>query len=322
MDARKTEGAGVPHWKRPQRVGDQFTELAREGIASLYEVLNALVEEQYLHGSTMRLPTAAPNLGRWGDMHRELATLKRAWATSINSVDRPPYGESYARARSELVNTPMVRHVLTEEEATASGYKELKAGAVEFRPDPSQSKTATATEVGERWTEVFTEEVEQLMKDEPGSEHEAGLNELVRRVKDHGFGLYEGAAAIKRLKSEGPGGEAWKAFERIRRTVNDRLDEIADEYAPVPDMAHTGPQIRWKGNIMELAELVHILETEGWIEGGQTRSKLAERIAAMFEASEGQPFNLPTLKTYLGKRYIRTPREGVVFTISKNPNKT
>ncbi|HMN07104.1 MAG TPA: hypothetical protein PKD45_15420 [Flavobacteriales bacterium] len=202
-----------------------------------------------------------------------------------------------------------------------------------FREDgggPYGSTSARAVEGGtdlptdERhtlWIADFMAEVEigvERFKEDPDLRHE--LARLIAEVK--AFDRNGGDGYVEDIRVTATGTDAFAQLDAAKARLLRRLEEIADEYATVENVAQPGPQIRWMGNIMELAELVHILETKGWIEGGRSRSKLAEQIAAVLEARDGQPLKLPTLKTYLGIRYIRTPREGVEFNISKNPDKT
>lgn len=327
----------------PRPIDRQFLELQREGIDCLYRTLNALVEETYPHGSDMRRPTTTPNLGRWGDMHREHAKVKRAWALNIGAVVHrvghmlptdpkdyaPPYGATYARAHYQSAHSVMVPHVVTPEEAEHDGMPRA-AGSVAWSNDPTQHTIATAEKVGHRWAEVFTEEVRHLLGDEPNDETLKAFADLHANLKGYVFGSREGARVIQRMKpkdvnAEGEyvdsfGEEVLAAFGRIRERLNALLGEVAEDHFFQPDPNPN--RLAWKGNTMELAELFHVLETNGWIDGGRTRSKLAQRLAALFTRSDGEPLELATLKTYMGKAYRRTPREGVEFLATKNPDKT
>lgn len=244
------------HWCGPEHNGEhrtldrQFLELEREGIDCLYRTLHALVEEIYPHGSDMRRPATAPNLGRWGDMRREHAEVKRAWAANNGAVVHrvgpmlptdpkgyvSPYGATLTRAHHQLVHDVMVPHLVTPEEAERDGIPNA-AGSTAWTCDPTQRTTATAEQIGHRWAEVYAEELRHLLKDEPNDETLASFARLHANLKGYVFGSREGARVIQRMRPkdqgdrggsvESPGGEVLAAFGRIREHLNALLDKVA-----------------------------------------------------------------------------------------------
>jgi hypothetical protein len=249
------------HWCGPEHNGEsrpmdrQFIELEREGTDCLYRALNALVEEIYPHGSDMRRPTTAPNLGRWGDMRREHAEVKRAWAANNGAVVHragpmlptdprdyvPPYGATYTRAHHQSVHSVMVPHVMTHEEAERENTHELEVmepamrafhrpGDVYPVKDTTQGSSATAEQVGHRWAKVFAEEVRHLLGDEPDDGTLAEFARLHANLKGYTIGTKEGARVLERMKAEGMGAEVLAAFSRIRDHLNALLDKVAEEH--------------------------------------------------------------------------------------------
>lgn len=267
--------ATVPHWKRPQQVGDQFTELAREGIASLYEVLNAFVEEQYPPARAIR-NVRTP--GNWGGLVHEHRDIVKGWAQQAGT-SQVDYGRTYRH---------IMRHM--EEQAKNRGPREpevINVGKAQFTVEAG-TEAVKVVQVANRWVEQYANELRQLLGDEPGPEHIAELNELVRLVKGHRFGRYGGAAAVKRLKSEGRGDTAaWGAFEKIRKAVVKRLDGIADEYAPVEELATAamgegaapganGERLQWKGSTIEFVTLFKRMLERGYFDLPSTGGKVGE----------------------------------------------
>lgn len=237
------------HWCAPLNDGEprpiarQFIELEREGTDCLYRALNDLVEEIYPHGSDIRRPTNAPNLGRWGDMGREHAELNRAWAANNGAVVHrvgpmlptdprdyvPPYGATYTRAHHQSVHDVMVPHVVTPDEAQRDGMPNA-AGSTAWTCDPTQRTTATAEQVGHRWAEVYAEEVRHLLGDEPNGETLSAFARLHANLKSYTIGTKEGARVMERMKAEGMGAEVLAAFSRIRDHLNALLDKVAEEH--------------------------------------------------------------------------------------------
>jgi hypothetical protein len=280
---------GPEHNGAPRTVDRQFLELEREGIDCLYRTLTALVEEIYPSGSEMRRPTTEPNLGRWGDMRREHAEVKRAWALNNGAVVHrggpmlptdpkgyvSPYGATYNRARHQLVHSVMVPHVVTPEEAERDGTP-LDAGRLAWSPDPTQGSTATVEQVGHRWAEVYAEMVRNLLGDEPNDETLAAFAHLHAKLKRHVFGSREGARVMQRMKpkdqyAEGEkvdslGAEVLAAFARIREHLNALLGMLADERTPdLPTLAEgSQPQQRRTDRITwnDTAALLAYLLTE------------------------------------------------------------
>lgn len=236
---------GPEHNGKPRPMDRQILELEREGTDCLYRALNALVEEIYPRGSDMRQPTTAPNLGRWGDMRREHAEVKSAWAANNGAVVHragemlpsdprnyvPPYGATYTRAHHQLVHSVMVPHVVTPEEAARYGLPN-DAGSTAWTCDPTQGTTATAEQVGHRWAEVYAEEVRHLLGNEPNDEPLAAFARLHANLKGYTIGTKEGARIMERMKAEGMGAEVLAAFDRIRGHLNALLDEMAEEHNP------------------------------------------------------------------------------------------
>lgn len=266
------------HWCGPEHSGEprpmdrQFLELEREGVECLYRILNALVEEGYPHGSEMRRPTTAPNLGRWGDMHRERAEVNRAWAVNNGAVVHrigpmlptdpkgytAPYGDTYVRAHHQLVHKVMVPDVVTEEEAERERVELgilTRAGDVYFRTDPAQSTKATAEEVGYRWAEVYAAEVRHLLGDDPNDERLAAFARLHANVKGYTVGSKEGSRVMERMKSTGMGAEVLAAFGRIREHLNALLYKVAEEHA-TPETMENGRRITWNDSASLLAYLL------------------------------------------------------------------
>lgn len=184
---------------------------------------------------------------------------------------------------------------------------------------PTSAEVST-DERHHRWIAEFAAEVEvciERFKDRDELPHELGR--LIAEVEAFDVGKGEARAFVEHLQSTAAGRDVLRKMADMKARLLQRLEELRAEYAPTETIAVSGQQLRWQGNTMELAELIHILEIEKWIDGSPSRSKLAERVAAVFCGSDGAPLHLPTLKTYLGKQYRRTPREGVDFTASRNP---
>lgn len=241
------------HWSEPTAAGEprtidlQFRELEREGIACLYDVITALVYEQYPHGSVMRLPTTEPNLGRWGDMLRERADVTKAWAkgngTWIDTVGtRPvsqpvnfiaPYGKCYLRARLQLSPIAMLPNTLTIKEAADRSRtlgKKIGAGQV-GRQEPTQWKVVTAEQVGFHWAALFANEVRQLLGREPTKDLVDQSARLHANLTGYEFGKKGGGSVLARLKSEASGCAVLEAFNRIRIRLNGLMDEVANDNA-------------------------------------------------------------------------------------------
>lgn len=315
------------HWCGPEHNGEprpmdrQFLELEREGTDCLYRALNALVGESYPHGSDMRRPPTAPNPGRWGDMHREHAEVKRAWAANngaeVKRAGPTPYGATYDRAHHQSVHDVMVPHVVTPDEAQRDGMPNA-AGSTAWTCDPTQRTTATAEQVGHRWAEVYAEEVRHLLGDEPNDETLAAFAHLHANLKGYTIGTKEGARVMDRMKAEGMGAEVLAAFGRIRERLNALLDEVAEEHsAPEPIVNRT--RITWLGTKGELAGLIMELHERGWIRKDGSWAALAAKVQAVFQDAEGQPFDLPTLRQYVKPSGNFTLREGVRFDVDERP---
>lgn len=332
----------------PRPIDRQFLELEREGIDCLYRTLNALAEEIYPHGSDMRRPTTAPNLGRWGDMRREHAEVKRAWALNTGAVVHrvgpmlptdpkgyvTPYGATYTRAHHQSVHSVLVPHVVTPEEAEYYGSP-MRVGDVACGPDPSQSKTATVEQVGHRWAEVFTEEVRYLLGNEPKDETLAAFARLHANLKGYPIGSKEGARVMEQMKAEGMGAEVLAAFDRIREHLNALLDKVAEERIP----EHVAPEgsspteqrpmerIEWKGSVQVLAWLLRELAEKGWIEAPRhrsttTRYRAGDIIASRYAEAMAPHFgvNLTTLERELKPEGGTVPAQDVEgFTIPNRP---
>lgn len=326
------------HWCGPEHNGEprpmdrQFLELEREGIDCLYRNLNALVEEIYPHGRHMRRPTTAPNLGRWGDMRREHAEVKRAWAMNNGAVVHrvgpmlptdpkgyaAPYGATYARAHHQSVHEVMVPHVVTSEEAERDGIPNA-AGLTAWTCDPTQCTTATAEQVGRRWAEVYAEEVRHLLGDEPNDGTLAAFAHLHANLKGYPIGTKEGARVMERMKAEGMGAEVLAAFGRIREHLNALLTVVAEEHLGQTET--NSDRITWRGMPGELAEVFHQLAANGWIEvPARGRVKLAARILAMFKDRDGNDFDAKTFAKYMQPGAHRPTNPGWKFEVNKRPD--
>lgn len=319
------EGPHIPlggyfdHWRHwterlqtgwPRTPEQQFLELEREGIACLYDALSDLVEEQYPPETGILrywLELYKVEFPRWKDGFTEQDRLKSAWAVLGGSGEQ--YAEGYARAKVRLLCRAVEPCEVTNE------------GAVLYRRwEWFGEGEISIEEVAKGWAAMYAEEVRHLLGEKPEDETLAAFARLHATVKGWAFGAREGSRIMERLKSKSVFIEILAAFQRIRERLNTLLDEIADEHLSQPDPNPN--MLTWKGNTQELAELFHVLETQGWIDGGRSRSQLATRIASLFKRSDGQPLELATLKTYMGKAYTRSPREGVEFRATRNPDKT
>lgn len=304
------------HWTKRLQSGcpctpeQQFLELEREGIACLYDALSDLVEEQYPPETGILrywLELYKVEFPRWKDGFTEQDRLKSAWAVLGGNGEQ--YGESYARAKVRLLHRAVEPCEVTNEGAVL--YRRWEWSGVGEIP---------IEEVTKRWAVSYAEEVRHLLGKEPENETLAAFARLHATVKGWAFGAREGSRIMERLKSKSVFIEILAAFQRIREQLNTLLDEIADEHLSQPEPNPN--MLTWKGNTQELAVLIDLLEKEGWIDGGRSRSQLATRVASLFIRSDGLPLELATLKTYMGKAYKPEPREGVKFTATRNPDKT
>lgn len=174
-----------------------------------------------------------------------------------------------------------------------------------------------------KWVEVFLAEVHTCVArfvEDPDLPNE--IARLVHGLANFKVCSFEGKPLRDVLAQKSAGKAFLSAMDRQRDRLAQRLADIADEWPVDLPSNEQEQRLTWKGNTMELAALIDLLERKGWVKGGRSRSQLAQRVAVVFSGSGGEPLELSTLKTYLGKAYRHTPREGVEFTASSNPDKT
>lgn len=180
----------------------------------------------------------------------------------------------------------------------------------------SQEQTFT------KWLEEFVAEVEMCIArfvEDPELPQE--IARFVEGLAKYEVCSFEGRPLRELLAAQRGARKFLATMDRQRDRLATKLTEIADEWPVDLPSNEQGQRLTWKGNTTELAALIDLLERKGWIEGGRSRSLLAQRVAAIFSGPQGQPLELSTLTTYLGKAYKLTPREGVEFTATKNPDK-
>jgi hypothetical protein len=331
------------HWIGPipndtkRSVNEKFLELEREGIACQYDTLHELLKEHYTRMSSLFHGDVRIGKAKWGHMSAERRDLTHSWAKGNGwnlNIQGPPYGVTYDIAQHQLNHSIMAPHEVTVNEADGHNERQreraspasppifINAGDIEFRTDAENMVKSSAEAVGMQWVELYCAEIRELLGNDPDVEQVTAFDGLRNRVRTFEIGTLEGAPLMERLKGEAKGHAAMDAFGRIRDHLNRQLDEIAEEHLSQSDPNPNPNRLTWKGNTQELAVLIDLLEKEGWIDGGRSRSQLATRVASLFIRSDGQPLDLATLKTYMGKAYKPTPREGVAFIVTRNPDKT
>lgn len=180
----------------------------------------------------------------------------------------------------------------------------------------------TTEERNRRWIEDFTAEVElciERFRDTEELPHELGR--LIAELKAFEVCAGEGRVLVEHLRSTGVGLDVLRKVADGKARLLLRLEEIAKEYAD--DTPHTigqGQRLKWQGNTSELCELIHLLAENNWIEVPKSRSKLADRVHAVFQGTDGEPLDLASLRQYLKKTAHRPLRHGVSFEVSERPS--
>lgn len=304
------------HWHAPMPNGtprtieQQFRELEREGIAGLYGAM-AKVAGDILGGKSEEVLY-------WG----ELWALRDAWEKSNGGTKErgrggPQYGVLWEMVRFASTKIVKVERKLSAGEAD---FLNCKEGDTIWVNDLERSTEDTAEGMGNVWVRMYVQMVRDLLGDDPNDETVGAFSRLYTNLKGYILGAKEDYFQMEQMKADSRGTEVLTMFQVIREQLNTLLDEIADEHLSQPEPNLN--MLTWKGNTQELAVLIDLLEKEGWIDGGRSRSQLATRVASLFIRSDGLPLELATLKTYMGKAYKPEPREGVKFTATRNPDKT
>jgi len=173
-----------------------------------------------------------------------------------------------------------------------------------------------------KWLEEFVAEVETCVArfgEDPELPHE--IARFVEGLAKYEVCSFEGKPLRELLATQRGARKFLAAMDRQRDRLAAKLSEIADEWPVDVPSSEQGQRLTWKGHTTELAALIDLLETKGWIEGGRSRSLLAQRVAAVFNGHDGEPLEPRTLITYLARSYKPLPRNGVEFTASPNPDK-
>jgi hypothetical protein len=172
-----------------------------------------------------------------------------------------------------------------------------------------------------RWAIEFAAEVEVCVErfadcDELPKE----LNRLIETLRSFEVGAGEAKAYVENLRSTGIGQEVIAMMQHGKNRLLQRLEEIAKEHATETiNPLGQGQRLKWQGNTSELCELIHLLAENGWIEVPKSRSKLADRVHAVFQGIDGEPLDLASLKQYLKGSAHRPLRAGVSFEVSIAP---
>lgn len=303
------------HWSapapngQPRTIPQQFLELEREGVAGLYSVFNALVNEQFGFHARVYRPAFDVHSPLLKNMHAERNTTLEAWARG-NGFDMSkalPYGVTFKVAEHQMCHAVMIPHALSEEDAARERQEHpgalINAGQVFAKTD--HTETATAEEVGLNWVRLFTAEVRKLLGTEPGDGHVAGFESLLRNLKEHGVGTKNGKEFISLLRGDAAGAQVWAAFERCTSALCDALGKIADDDVPetsttmedatpgTPATLDRGVRIAWKGSVQVLGWLLTELAEKDWIDAPRHKSTSKKFKAGTINASQFTKMTAP-----------------------------
>jgi len=298
-----------------------FTELEREGKACLYELLRAAVGKmpRTFFGEKNRLWNGALN-----DERKDLLTRFLCDGGTV------VYGSTFQRAKAKWdaeVRTAPPRQLSEEERKFVihvpadPSTPTVPGGTIYIGAAPARGTTVPMENLFTYWIEEFTAEVESAV--EAFSENPNVSTELLRitnALRSFEVGT-NGRLVLQPMQADAAGKDLLAKFEHAKSRLVSRLEEIVKEHATeTANPLGQGQRLKWQGNTSELCELIHLLAENHWIEVPKSRRKLAERVHAVFQGTDGAPLDLESLRQYLKRTAHRPLRNGVSFEVSARPS--
>ncbi len=293
-----------------------FTELEREGKACLYELLKAAVGK-------MPRTFFSPDRRRWnGALHNEQRDLLTRFLCDGGTA---VYGSTFQRAKAKWdaeVRTAPPRQLTEEERRRVIDVPEEQGGGTIFiGAAPERGTTVPLENLFTYWIEEFAAEVENAVEafsENPNTSTE--LHRITNALRSFEVGT-NGKLILQPMQADATGKDLLAKFEHAKNRLALRLEEVANEHAAeTPNALSQGQRLKWRGNTSELCELIHLLAENNWIEVPKSRRKLAERVHAVFQGTDGEPLDLESLRQYLKKTAHRPMRSGVSFEVSACPS--
>lgn len=330
MAARKKEpqAAATTEPVRPERpqqppfvqggrtLENTFTELEREGKACLYELLRAAV------GKMPRTFFSPDRRRRNGALHNEQRDLLTRFVCDGGTA---VYGSTFQRTKAKWdaeVRTAPPRQLTEEERRSVIDVPEEQGGGtIYIGAAPERGSTVPLENLFTYWIEEFAAEVEQAVEafsENPNASTE--LQRITNALRSFEVGT-SGKLILQPMQADAAGKDLLAKFEHAKSRLALRLEEVANEHAAeTPNALGQGQRLKWQGNTSELCELIHLLAENNWIEVPKSRSKLADRVHAVFQGTDGEPLDLASLRQYLKKTAHRPLRSGVSFQVSEHPS--